>query len=64
MLVTSIFSFFHIFSSPEHVVLSVSYCDSAESIVRCPLCVGNFLACVSSRDHIFSPIIMKLGQNV
>ena len=24
----------------------------------------NFLACVHSRGHIFSPIIMKLGQNV
>ena len=51
MLVTSIFS------SPKHEVLRVSYCDSAVSIV-------NFLPCVCSRDHIFSPIIMKIDQNV
>ena len=45
------------FSSPEHKVLGVSYCDSAVSFV-------NFLPCIRSRGHIFSPIIMKLGQNV
>ena len=52
------------FSLPEHEVLRVSYCDSAVSIVRRLLWVVNFLACVHSRDRIFSPIIMKLGQNV
>ena len=46
-----------IFSSPEHEVLMVSYCDHAVSVV-------NFLPCVHSRGHIFSPILMKLGQNV
>ena len=34
------------------------------SFVRHSSCVVNFLACVCSRGHIFSPIIMKLGQNV
>ena len=40
-------------------------------IVLCPLCVVrrvssvvNVLPCVSSRGHMFRPIIMKLGQNV
>ena len=33
-------------------------------IVLCLSSVVNFLACVCSRGHIFSPIIMKLGQNV
>ena len=47
------------FCSPEHEVLRVSYCDSVVSVVRCKP-----LACVRSRSHIFSPIIMKLGQNV
>ena len=34
----------------------VSYCDRAVSV--------NFLTCVRSRGHIFSQILMKLGQNV
>ena len=51
MLVTSIFS------SPEHEVLRVSYNDSLSSVV-------NFLARVLSRGHIFSLIIMKLGQYI
>ena len=45
----------------------MSYCDSNVSIiliVRHSSCIVNVLACVSSRGHIFSPIIMKLGQNV
>ena len=33
-------------------------------IVVCSSSVVNFLACVRSRGHIFSPTIMKLGQNV
>ena len=60
-----------IFSSPEHEVLRVNYCDRAVSLVRRPpwvvrraSCIVNFLPCVRSRGHIFSPIIMKLGQNV
>ena len=40
----------YVVSSPEH---RVSYCDNAVSVV-------NFLPCVRSRCHIFSPIIMKL----
>ena len=51
-------------SSPEHEVLMVSYCNRAVSIVRRALSVVNFLPCVRSRGHIFSPILMKLGQNV
>ena len=39
----------------------VSYCDSALSVVRRAVI---FLPCVHSRGHIFSLIIMKLGQNV
>ena len=46
-----------LFSSPEHEVFIVSYCDRAVSVV-------NFLPCVRSRGYIFSPTIMKLGQNV
>ena len=38
-------------------MLRVSYCESAVSVV-------NFFAWVLSRSHIFSRIIMKLGQNV
>ena len=34
------------------------------SFVRHSSCVVTFLACVRSRGHIFSPIIMKLGRNV
>ena len=40
-------------------------------IVTCPLsfvrhssCIVNFFACVRSRGHIFSPIIMNLDGNV
>ena len=33
---------FSIFSSPEHEVLIVSYCDQSLSVVRRP-CVVNFL---------------------
>ena len=35
----------------------MSYFDSAVFVI-------NFLACVLSRSHIFSLIIIKLGQNV
>ena len=35
----------------------MSYCDIAVSVV-------NFLPCVRSRSLIFSPIIMRLVQNV
>ena len=56
--------FVNFFSSPEHEVLRVGYCDSAVSVVRRPSSVVNFLACVRSRGHNFSLIIMKLGQNV
>ena len=52
------------FSSPEQEVLRSSYYDSVVSVVRRLLCLVNFLACVRSRDYIFSPIIMKLGQSV
>ena len=52
-------------------MLMVSYCDRAVSVIRRPSCgvrrqssVVNFLPCVRSRGHIFSPILMKLGQNV
>ena len=34
------------------------------SAVHHPSCGVNFLPCVRSRGHVFSPIIMKLGQNV
>ena len=49
--------FHYVLSSPEHKVLMLSYFDSAVSVV-------NFLPCARSRGHIFSPILMKLGQNV
>ena len=41
----------------------VSHCDCAVSVIRCPSSIVNFLACVHSRGHTFSMIIMKLGQN-
>ena len=44
-------------SSPEQEVLRVSFCDRAVFVV-------NFLPCARSRGHIFSPIIMKVGQDV
>ena len=58
-----------LFSSPEHRVLRVSYCDLAMAIVHhawsgIVWSVVNFLPCVHSRGHILSPILMKLGQNV
>ena len=43
-----------VFSSPEHEVLRMSYCVVGRHL----------LACVCSRGHIFSLIIMKRGQNV
>ena len=33
------FEQFHLFSSPEHKVLMVSFCNGPMSVVRCPLCV-------------------------
>ena len=58
MLVTSMFS------SPEHEVLMVSYCDRAVSGVRRASSVVNFLPCVRSRGHSFGRILMKVGQDV
>ena len=40
--VSEVFLFFPIFSSPEHEVLMVSYCDQSLSVVR-RLCVVNIL---------------------
>ena len=45
-------------------MLMVSYCGRAVSVVRCASSVVNFLPSVRSRGHIFSLILMKLGQNV
>ena len=53
------FKFCQFLAHLSTVVLMVSYCDRAVFVVRC-----NFLPCVRSRGHIFSPIFMKLGQNV
>ena len=36
----------------------------SSSVICHSLCVVNSVACVHSRGHIFSLIIMKLGQNV
>ena len=55
---------FHLFSSPEHEVLMVSYCDRAVSVVRRASSVVNFLPCVRSRGHSFGRILMKVGQDV
>ena len=52
------------FSSPEHEVLMVRYCDSAVSGVRRASSVVNFLPCVRSRGHSFGRILMKVGQDV
>ena len=57
-------SIFYLFSSPEHEVLMVSYCDRAVSGVRRASSVVNFLACVRSRGHSFGQILMKVGQDV
>ena len=49
-----------LFSSPEHEVLMVSFCDSAVSgVLSCASLVVNFLPCVCSRGHIFSSIPMN-----
>ena len=53
-----------LFSSPEHEVLMVSYCDRAVSGVRRASSVVNFLPCVCSRGHSFGRILMKVGQDV
>ena len=53
-----------LFSSPEHEVLMVSYCDRAVSDVRRASSVVNFLPCVRSRGHSFGRILMKVGQDV
>ena len=45
-------------------MLRVSYCDSDVSVMYCSTHFLNILACVRSRGHILSPIIMKVGQNV
>ena len=45
-------------------MLMVSCCDRAVSVARPASSVVNFLPCVRSRGHVFSPILMKLGQNV
>ena len=47
-----------------HEVLRVSFCDGAVSVVLHALSVINFLSSVRSEGHIFSLILMKLGQNV
>ena len=50
------------FSSPEHEVLGVSYCDRAVSVVR-----RSFVRRPSSTFclvRIFSPITMKLCKNI
>ena len=52
------------FSSPEHQVLRVSCCDCAVSVMRRPSFSINSSLCVRARGHIFSEILMKLGQNV
>ena len=52
------------FSSPEHEVLMVSYCDRAVSGIRRASSVVNFLPCVRSRGHSFGRILMKVGQDV
>ena len=43
-----------------------NYCDHAVSVKRHGrLFISRlFLPCVCSRGHIFSPILMKLGQNI
>ena len=54
----------YFFSSPEHEVLMVSYCDRAVSGIRRASSVVNFLPCVRSRGHSFGRILMKVGQDV
>ena len=53
-----------VFSSPEHKVYRVSYCDRAVSVVWRAASVVNFLPCECSRGHIFNLTLIKLGQNV
>ena len=52
-----------------HEVLRVRYCgracvDRLSCSVHHVSSIVNFLTCVRSRGHIFSPILMKHGQNV
>ena len=53
-----------IYSSPEHEMLRVIYCDCDVSVVRCAASFVNFLPCINYTRSISSPILMKLGQNV
>ena len=50
-----------VIGSLEHKVLRVSYCDSAVSVVRHATSIFYLVYALS---HIFSPIIMKLSQNI
>jgi len=52
----------HIFSSPEHEVLMVSYCGQWLSVVRRASCVN--IWCLHSIDHICDTIFLKLVQNI
>ena len=56
--------YFLFFSSPEHEVLMVSYCDRAVSGVRRESSGVNILPCVRSRGHSFGRILMKVDQDV
>ena len=49
----------NVFSSPEHKVLRVRYCDTVLYVIR-----RQHLACEHATGHIFCPIFIKLGQNV
>ena len=50
-----------IFSSPEHEVLRVSYCDHSPSVgVRCPFT----FSCLHSSIYKYLPISTKLGPYI
>ena len=54
------------FSTPFFFFLAhlSTKCASTVSVFNHALSVVNFLHCVCSRGHIFSLILLKLGQNV
>ena len=49
-----------LFSSPEHEVLRVSYCDHSPSVVCHPFT----FSCLHSSIYKYQPISTKLGQNI
>ena len=53
-----------VFSSPEHKVLRVSYCDHSPSVICPSICRPLTFPCLHSSIYKYQPISTKLGQNI